>query len=46
MRWVRLPVETGGRFKIAAGSVSILGYEHTLDEPAIALWNDTSHLKD
>jgi broad specificity phosphatase PhoE len=44
MRWVRLPLETGGRFKISAGSVSILSYEHTLDEPAIALWNDVSHL--
>jgi broad specificity phosphatase PhoE len=44
MRWLGLPLETGGRFKLSAGSVGILSYEHTLDEPAIALWNDVSHL--
>jgi len=44
MRWLALPLEVGGRLKISAGSVGILSYEHTLSEPALALWNDVSHL--
>jgi hypothetical protein len=26
-------------------SVSILGYEHNLSEPAIRLWNDARHVQ-
>ena len=35
----------GGRapFWLGTAALSILGYEHTLDEPAILLWNDDRH---
>ena len=29
---------------LGAASLSVLGYEHNLDQPAIQLWNDTNHL--
>jgi len=29
---------------LSTGSVSVLGYEHNLEQPAITLWNDTNHL--
>jgi probable phosphoglycerate mutase len=45
MRWLGLPLEIGGRFKLSAGSISILSFEHGPSEPAIGLWNDISHLR-
>jgi broad specificity phosphatase PhoE len=39
-RWVSLPAESGSLLLLAPASVSILSYEHSLTEPAIALWND------
>ena len=43
-RWLGLP-PAGGRFlMLGTASLSLLGYEHNLGEPAIRLWNDTSHL--
>jgi broad specificity phosphatase PhoE len=39
-RWLALPAQGGAYFKLAPASVSILSFEHTLAEPAIALWND------
>jgi hypothetical protein len=27
-------------------SVSVLGYEHSLSQPVIRLWNDTRHVGD
>jgi|ERR1043166_2867649 probable phosphoglycerate mutase len=44
-RWLGFPVLEGLHFKLSAGSVGILSYEHTLDEPAIELWNDIDHLR-
>jgi broad specificity phosphatase PhoE len=43
-RWLDLePV--GGRFLIlSTASLSMLGYENNLSQPAIRLWNDTCHL--
>ena len=29
---------------LSTGSLSVLGYEHNLEQPAINLWNDTNHL--
>jgi probable phosphoglycerate mutase len=29
---------------LGTASLSILGYEHNLAEPALRLWNDTAHL--
>ena len=38
--WVALPALEARRFYLAAASVSILGYDHDLDEPVIHLLND------
>lgn len=39
-RWVALPALEGRRFYLATASVSMLGYEHDLDEPVIHWLND------
>ena len=38
-------LEAGRYFLFSTAAIGILSYEHDLDEPALALWNDTSHLK-
>lgn len=43
-RWLGIPLEVTHQLMLKAGAVCVLGYEGTLDEPAIALWNDTAHL--
>jgi len=40
-RWVALPALEARRLHLATASVSILGYDHDLDEPVIRLLNDT-----
>ena len=40
-RWIDLPALEARRFYIATASVSILGYDHNLNEPVIHLLNDT-----
>ena len=44
-RWVGLPVADGRRFLLGTAALCILGYEHSLEEPVIRLWNDTSHVR-
>ena len=39
-RWLGLDTGAGAFFVLETASVSILGYEHNLSEPAIRLWND------
>jgi probable phosphoglycerate mutase len=39
-RWLGLPPGDGRLFLFGTGALSILGYEHGLDEPAIVLWNE------
>ncbi len=44
-RWLELPASGGRYLVLGTASLSLLGYEHNLSEPAIRLWNDTGHLK-
>jgi broad specificity phosphatase PhoE len=45
-RWFgREPDAIGPHLVLSTGSLSILGYNHGLDEPAIRLWNDRCHLE-
>ena len=44
-RWIGLPVAGAGRLLLSTAAVSVLGYDHGLDEPALRLWNDTHHLE-
>ncbi len=39
-RWLSLPAVEARRFYLTTASLSILGYDHDLDEPVIRLWND------
>lgn len=43
-RWLGLEPADGGFLVLCTASLSTLGYESTLAQPAIRLWNDTSHL--
>jgi probable phosphoglycerate mutase len=40
-RWVGLDAAGGRFFLLSTASLSILSYEHSLEQPAIALWNET-----
>ena len=44
VRWLGLPALTAQHLMLAAASLSILGYDHSLNEPVIRLWNDDRHL--
>ncbi len=39
-RWITLPVYEAHHLVLSTAALSILGYEHSLAEPAILLWND------
>ena len=39
-RWLGLPPSEGRLFMLSTASVSVLGYEHHEDAPAIQLWNE------
>jgi probable phosphoglycerate mutase len=39
-RWLGLAPERGASFVLDTTSLSVLGYEHDLDEPIIRRWND------
>jgi broad specificity phosphatase PhoE len=43
-RWLGLEAAGGRYLLLGTASLSLLGYEHNLAEPAIRLWNDTHHL--
>jgi len=38
-RWLDLPPVDGRHFYLGTGTLSLLGYDHNLSEPAIRLWN-------
>ena len=42
-RWLALPAVEARRFFLATSSVSILGYDHDLEEPVVRVLNDARH---
>ena len=43
VRWIDLPIATGGRFGLRTASIGILGYDPAHpDPPVIALWNEVA----
>jgi len=45
-RWLGLEPAAGRFFLLTTASLSALGYEHSLAEPVVRLWNDTRHVGD
>jgi len=45
-RWLGREPAAGRFFMLNTASVSVLGYENSLSQPAIRLWNDTGHVGD
>ena len=43
-RWLGLPAADGRLFLLGTASLSLLGYDHSREEPAIRLWNDDRHV--
>ncbi|HSY42397.1 MAG TPA: histidine phosphatase family protein [Candidatus Acidoferrum sp.] len=43
-RWLGLEPATGRFLVLGTASLSMLGYENNLSQPAIRLWDDTNHL--
>jgi broad specificity phosphatase PhoE len=43
-RWLGLPAGHARYFVLSTAALSILGYEHQLNEPAIRRWNDDRHV--
>lgn len=43
-RWLGLAPVDGRLFFLSTASLSILGFEHSQDEPVIRLWNDDRHV--
>lgn len=43
-RWLGLEPSAGRFFALSTASLSVLGYENTLSQPVIRLWNDTRHV--
>ncbi len=41
-RWLRLPALEGRRFLLATSSISVLGYDHDFEEPAIRRLNQAA----
>ncbi|KAI1315898.1 phosphoglycerate mutase 2 [Mortierella claussenii] len=43
-RWLKMNGVEGKNFVLDTASVSVLGYEHTLEERVIKVWNQSNHL--
>jgi probable phosphoglycerate mutase len=44
-RWLGLQPAAGRCFVLSTASLSVLGYEHTLAEPVIRVWNETRQVE-
>ncbi len=44
-RWLGLAPGAGAQFALDTASLGVLGYEHTLQQPVLRLWNDTGHVE-
>jgi broad specificity phosphatase PhoE len=44
-RWIGLGASDARLVVLSTASLSVLGYEHSLAEPAIRLWNDDRHVE-
>ena len=42
--WIGIEPYEARSLMLSTGSLSIVGYEHNLEQPVIKLWNDTNHL--
>jgi probable phosphoglycerate mutase len=45
-RWLGLDPAAGKYLLLTTATLSIVGYEHSLNEPVIRLWNDNRHVGD
>jgi probable phosphoglycerate mutase len=45
-RWLGLDPSGGRYFYLGTATLSVLGYEHTLDKPVVRLWNDSRHVEE
>jgi broad specificity phosphatase PhoE len=43
-RWLGLEGSGGSYFYLSTATLSIVGYEHNLNEPVVRLWNDSRHV--
>jgi broad specificity phosphatase PhoE len=43
--WLGKPASEGRFLLLSTASLSMLGYEHDLNEPVLRLWNDDRHVK-
>jgi broad specificity phosphatase PhoE len=43
-RWCGLDGSAGRYFYLGTASLSVVGYEHDLNEPVVRLWNETRHV--
>jgi probable phosphoglycerate mutase len=43
-RWLGLPPGDACHLLLSTASLSVLSYEHTLDDPAVRLWKDDRHV--
>ena len=44
-RWIGLPPGDAAHLLLSTASLSVLSYEHNLDDPALRLWNDDRHVQ-
>jgi probable phosphoglycerate mutase len=42
--WIGLAAADGRRCFLSTASLSVMGYEHSVSQPAVRLWNDVRHV--